>query len=166
MTIDHDQSQECAVALSVDLWKGLSDWWDNLHNSRADSEKQAVTPHIGATALIQAMGPVIHQYLSADGSAALNTRVQVLRSTIELFGHDDWAACARKTVVALGGDGKNFAAFRTLTKNTKSAEMKQLFLNLSATAAASATKAATATLQSMSQWSTDAAPDSSKKHKM
>lgn len=163
MSIDVDQSREHAVALSIELWSALSAWWDNLED-RVDGEKNAVTPSLSAASLLQATGPVIFQYLSNDTQASLNTRVHVLRATVEMFGHDDWAANARKTVQAHGGDGKSFTAFRVLSKNTKQIEKKQLFLDLVKMSAETAVKQSTATLNNVSAWGAE--PDTVKKHKM
>lgn len=163
MSIDIEQSREHAVALSIELWSSLSAWWDNLEE-RVEGEKNAVTPTLSAASLLQAAGPVIFQYLNNDGEASLNTRVHVLRATVEMFGHDDWAANTRKTAQAHGGDGKSFTAFRVLSKNTKQVEKKQLFLDLLKQAAETAVKQSTATLNSVSAWGVE--PASVKKHKM
>lgn len=164
MSIDLDQSREHAVALSIELWSALSSWWDNLPGERVEGKKTAVTPNVSAGSLLQAAGPLIYQYLNADAESSLNTRVRVLRATIEMFGHDDWAANARKTAQAHGGDGKSFDAFRVLSKNTKQVEKKQLFLDLVKSSTEAAVKQSTATLSSVSRWSVE--PETSKKHKM
>ncbi len=161
MSIDHDLSREKSVALSVELWQALSQWWES--RGQNDSEKQ-VTPNVSAQLLVQAVGPTVYQYLTADTEATLDTRVQMFRSTISLFGHDDWASCARKTVEARGGNGKSFGEFRVLSKNTKSAPIKQLFLDLAKMSAELASKQAELTLKSVCSW--DTAPLNVKKQKM
>lgn len=161
MSIDHDRSREKSVALSVELWHALSQWWESRGQGEGD---KLVTPNVSAQLLVQAVGPVVYQYLTSDSDAAFDTRVQVFRSTIGLFGHDDWASCARKTVEARGGDGKSFGEFRVLSKNTKSAPIKQLFLDLAKMSAELASKQADQTLKSISSW--DPAPASVKKQKM
>jgi len=161
MSIDQDLSREKSVALSVELWQAMSQWWES--RGQEDGNKP-VTPNVGAQQLVQAVGPVVYQYLTSDADAALDTRVQVFRSTIGLFGHDDWASCARKTVEARGGNGKSFGEFRVLSKNTKSAPIKQLFLDLAKMSAELASKQSELTLKSIASWET--APSSVKKQKM
>lgn len=163
MSIDLDQSREQAVALSIELWSALSRWWDNLPE-RAEGEMKSITPTLGAGVLLQTVGPLVHQYLSSDAESSLNTRVHVLRSTIEMFGHDDWAANARKTVEAHGGDGKSFSAFRVLSRNTKQVAKKQLFLDLAKLSVEAAIKQSNATLVHIAGW--NQAPNPTKKQKM
>lgn len=162
MSIDHDQSREKSVALSVELWHALSQWWENVSH---EGEDKPVAPHVSAGLVIQSVGSTIYQYLTADADSSLDTRVQVFRSTVGLFGHDDWASCARKTVESHGGDGKSFTAFRVMSRNTKRKETKQLFLDLAKMSAELASKEALATVKSVSTWGTEE-PTVNKKQKM
>lgn len=162
MSIDHDQSREKSVALSVELWEALSQWWENVSH---EGDDKPVAPHLSAAFVVQSVGPTIYQYLTADADSSLETRVQVFRSTVGLFGHDDWASCARKTVEAHGGDGKSFTAFRVMSKNTKRKETKQLFLDLAKMSAELASKESLATVKAVASWGTEA-PTATKKQKM
>jgi len=153
MSLDDIQSRDNAIVLSIELWKTFSHWFNQLPGAQTAADSKSHTaPNLTAAEVVQSTGRTFYEYLKADNEHSLSTRVQMLRSTMDLFGHNEWAAAVRKSLVAQNLEGNNFDALKGVSRNSKLPSKKKLFLRAVAQAAVDVSEQSQAGLDIVNGW--------------
>jgi len=145
MSLDDIQPRDNAIVLSIELWKTFSHWFNQLPGAHT-------APNLTAAEVVQSTGRTFYEYLKADNEHSLSTRVQMLRSTMDLFGHNEWAGAVRKSLVAQNLEGNNFDALKGVSRNSKLPSKKKLFLRAVAQAAVDVSEQSQAGLNIVNGW--------------